>query len=173
MISKKIISEIVANTRSFESIFFVFKWSDALLSLEQADISRKIYGLIATLHLISTLRQKQLLSKEDLNVIIDSLTKLYQNALNSILEDAKSHLENEDQIISFCFNLLDQLNQIGSGEYCNIIYSSLLFGFVLSVPNEFSDLFCENLCLSKIEKENMKERNIDSISVLFQKYSFN
>jgi hypothetical protein len=172
MISKKIISEIVANISSFESIFFVLKRSNTLSSHEQKDTSRKLYGLIATLHLISTLQQKPLLAKEDLNVIIDSLTKLYQNVLNSILEDAKSHFENENQIISFCFNLLDQLNQIGNGEYCNIIYSSLLIGFVLSIPEEFSDLFCENLCVSKIEKKNMRERNIDSISILFQKYSF-
>jgi hypothetical protein len=72
----------------------------------------------------------------------------------------------------FCLNLLNQLNQIGSGELCSTIYSSLLLDFVLSVPNEFSDHLCQYLCVPKIEKDRKKE-NIDSISLLFRKYDLN
>lgn len=169
--SKNIAAEIIANISNFESIFFVFRWSDTLSRLKQKNISRKIYGLISTIHLISILQQKQILSNDDLNVIINSFTELYYEVLSSILENAKLYLENENQITEFCFNLLDQLNQIGSGIYCNTIYSSLLLEFVLSVPDELSDIFCQNLFVSKIEKNRMKKENIDSISILLKNHS--
>jgi hypothetical protein len=171
IISKQVLAEIAKDINNFEPVFFVFRWSDIISSLEQKEISRKIYVLVATIHLISTLQQKQLLSKNDLKVIIDSFKKLYQEVLNSILENAKSHLENDYQLNIFCLNLLDQLNQIGRGELCNSIYSSLLLDFILSAPDELSDHLCQHLCVSKINKDRMKEENADSISILFQKYS--
>jgi hypothetical protein len=173
VISKKLFTKITKDINNFEPIFFVFRWSDMMSSLDQKENSRKIYALVATIHLILILQQKQLLSKDDLKIIIDSFTKLYQEVLNSILENAKSHFENEDNMNIFCLNLLDQLNQIGHGELCNSIYSSLLLDFVLSAPDEFSDHLCQHLCVSKIEKDIMKKENIDSISFLFKKYDLN
>jgi hypothetical protein len=142
-------------------------------SLEHKENSRKIYALVATIHLMSILQQKQLFSKNDLKIIIDSFTNLYQEVLKSILENAKSHMENEDNMNIFCLNLLDQLNQNGRGELYNYIYSSLLLDFVLSAPDEISDHLCQHLCVSKIKKDRMKKENIDSISLLFKKCDLN
>jgi hypothetical protein len=138
VISKKLLAKIAEDMNNFEPIFFVFRWSDIMSSLKQKEISRKIYVLVATIHLISTLRQNQLLSKDDPKIIVDSFKKLYDEVLNSILENAKSHLGNEDNVNAFCLNLLDQLNQIGHGKFCNIVYSSLLLGLVFSVSDEFT-----------------------------------
>jgi hypothetical protein len=172
-ISKHFLAEIAEDINNFEPIFFVFRWNDIMSSLEQKEISRKIYVLVSTIHLISILQQKQLLSKDDLKVIIFSFKKLYQEVLDSILESAKSHFENEHNMNIFCLNLLNQLNQIGRGELCSSIYSSLLLDFILSSPDEFSDYLCQHLCVSKIEKDRMKKENADSISFLFKKYDLN
>lgn len=166
IISRKLLAEIGENKKNFESVFFVFKWSDTLSLIEQKEFSRKIYALIATLHLMKILEQKHLLSTDTLNVIASSLKSLHQNVFNSILDNIKLHIDDEDQIISFSHNLLDEFNQIGNGEYCNIIFSSLLMKIVLSIPDEYSDKFCQHLCVSTNEKNRMKKANIDPITIL-------
>lgn len=172
-ISKKILVEIGTNPSNFESIFFVNKWSETLSLLEQKDNSRKIYGLVATLHLMKILQLKQLLSKEDMNVMIDAFTKLYQLFFDSILENSKLHFENDDMMNEYSFTLLNKFNQIGNGEYCSIISSSLILKMVISVPEEFSDKLCKHLCVSTVEKNKMKAANIDPLTIILQKYTSN
>jgi hypothetical protein len=172
LISRKILCEIYSIKQSSGLIIFASQWSETLLNLEYKDKWRKIYALIATIHLISGLEKKQLLSNDDLNIIICSFFTLYNQVFNSILENSKDHFVNDYQMKIFCQNLLDDFNRIGSGEYCNLIYSSLLMNFVLSFPDEFSDNLCKNLCVIKSARNNMKKVNINGVQVLLRKTTF-
>lgn len=157
LISTKIIREISPMKHNYGLIFLAIHWSETLLLLEHKENWRKIYALVATIHLISILDQKQLLSKDELKVLINSLMTLYHQISSSILENSKEYLVNEYQMKEFCENLLDKFNQIGSGEYCNLICTSLLMNFVLNFSDKCSEKLCQYLCIIKKIRNEMKK----------------
>jgi hypothetical protein len=172
LISKKILGEVFSMKPSFGLIALASQWSETLLCLEQQDNRRKIYALVATIHIISVLDKKQILSKDDLKIIICSFITLYSQVFNSILENSKEHFRSEDQMKIFCQNLLEEFNQIGSGEYCNLIYSSLLMNFLHLLPDEFSDNLCQYFCIIKNTKNEMKKVNIHEFHIYLLKSTF-
>lgn len=154
VLAQKVIKMIpVTSPLIVPEIFDAF--GNCMASLGEKPLVHQIYGLITCLCILHFLIKRQMTQTQQFVLIREYFKTLIEISIQHIIQDFGQAFEETEDLDQTCIEVCNWIQTIGSGKFCQIVFSCLLCGFALSFTPELVPVVCSNFCVREVELQKV------------------